>query len=216
MAADAFADAPRFSFLGGQVCLDFANTVDWHASATPTDRLRSYPDLLAWGVQAGLLDEPAAMRLLEAAAHDPQQAMAALERAVALREALFRIFSAVASGHGAAPADLEHLGAARRLAALHERLLPHPDGGYRWAWEDSAALDRALWPVVRDATDLLTSAALRRVRRCQSEDGCGWLFVDSSPSGRRRWCSMQDCGNRAKARRHRQRAKEPGSPGQPP
>jgi predicted RNA-binding Zn ribbon-like protein len=55
--------------------------------------------------------------------------------------------------------------------------------------------------VLLDAADLLTSGAWRRLRQCEGET-CGWLFPDRSKSGRRRWCSMADCGNREKARRH--------------
>jgi predicted RNA-binding Zn ribbon-like protein len=53
-----------------------------------------------------------------------------------------------------------------------------------------------------DAIDLMRFADLSRLRRCEGED-CGWLFLDSSKAGRRRWCDMTVCGNRAKARRHR-------------
>ncbi|TMI77299.1 MAG: hypothetical protein E6H05_00485 [Bacillati bacterium ANGP1] len=64
-----------------------------------------------------------------------------------------------------------------------------------------------MWPVVWAASELLTSADVRRVRQCQSDDGCGWLFIDRSKNGTRRWCSMSVCGNRAKARRHYERTK---------
>jgi predicted RNA-binding Zn ribbon-like protein len=80
--------------------------------------------------------------------------------------------------------------------------------GLAWDWacaED--ALDRVLWPVVHDAAGLLTSQELKRVKKC-ADERCGWLFFDTSRNHSRRWCSMESCGNRAKARRHyeRQRA----------
>ena len=68
------------------------------------------------------------------------------------------------------------------------------------------ALERPLWPVLWAAAELLTSADRDRVRACAS-DPCRWLFLDLSRNRSRRWCSMEDCGNRAKARRHYARSK---------
>jgi predicted RNA-binding Zn ribbon-like protein len=74
--------------------------------------------------------------------------------------------------------------------------------GYAWADDvNEESLDSPLHPGVWSAADLLTSTQLRRVRGC-ADARCGWLFFDASPGGNRRWCSMQECGNRAKARRH--------------
>ena len=75
---------------------------------------------------------------------------------------------------------------------------------FAWDWTPENALDRVLWPVVRDAAELLSGEDLDRVGRC-ADANCGWLFLDTSRNHSRRWCSMKDCGNRAKARRHYQR-----------
>jgi predicted RNA-binding Zn ribbon-like protein len=80
--------------------------------------------------------------------------------------------------------------------------------GPGYVWGDGSAddaLDRPLHPVVWSAADLLTSGQLVHVRSC-ADARCRWLFLDSSPTGRRRWCSMKECGNRAKVRRHYRRA----------
>ena len=66
-----------------------------------------------------------------------------------------------------------------------------------------------LWPIARSAAHLLTSAELTRVRECDGTS-CNWLFFDRSRGGSRRWCSMESCGNRAKARRHYRRRRVPG------
>jgi predicted RNA-binding Zn ribbon-like protein len=63
-----------------------------------------------------------------------------------------------------------------------------------------------LAPIVKSAADLLLSDMLDRVKQCEG-DPCGWLFLDTSRNRSRRWCSMEDCGNRAKARRFYQRKK---------
>src|ERR671930_579256 len=72
--------------------------------------------------------------------------------------------------------------------------------GFAWVADDVLA------PVVWSAAELLTSGPLERVRECPGDDTCGWLFLDTSRNGSRRWCDMRTCGNRAKARRYYRRA----------
>ena len=73
---------------------------------------------------------------------------------------------------------------------------------FEWSWDQGGAeLDRVLWPVVLAAAELLTSGEPARLKLCGGHD-CSWLFLDQSKNRSRRWCSMQDCGNRVKAKRH--------------
>ena len=86
-------------------------------------------------------------------------------------------------------AELEQQGVARRLAET----------------EVTTSIERlVLWPVVWSAVRLLSSPELASVRKCAAP-GCGWLFVDGTKNGSRRWCSMSVCGNRDKVRRYRRR-----------
>ncbi len=200
--------AGTLDLLGGRTSLEFANTVDWHASDQPVEYLTSYEALVAWGQHAGILTDRQAEHLLEEAGRRPTEADAMRERAVVLREAIYRIFAAISAGLPAEHADLAVLNAELSRTSACSRLVPSGEG-YAWDWigaED--ALDRVLWPVVRDAADLLTSGDLDRVGQC-ADDRCGWLFLDTSRNHSRRWCSMEDCGNRAKARRHYQRSRTP-------
>ena len=190
------------------VCLDFSNTLNG-SRAEPKENLHAYADLVAWSRSAGLVDEREAGGLLAAAERDPARAAATFERAIALREAIFRIFSAVAGGRATDPADLARLNAALATAQRRLRLAPAP-AGFAWTWQvdgHDPPLDRPLWPLARAAADLLTGDRADRVRECDSPT-CDWLFMDQSRNRSRRWCDMADCGNRAKARRHyaRQRA----------
>jgi predicted RNA-binding Zn ribbon-like protein len=201
----------RFPLIGGDPALDFANTVGFHASDHPWEWLRGYEALVAWGWQAGLLAEDEAQRLLDEAARRPAAAASALEDAKAVRETIFRLFAAQSDSRPPAPADLAALNAALAQAFAHLTLaLAAPDGGdspVAWTWAAGPGdLDRPLWPVVRAAADLLTDERVGLVRQCAGE-GCGWLFLDTSRKRNRRWCRMADCGNRAKARRHRARHK---------
>ena len=199
--------AGNLALLGGRLCLDFANTVDWRTGEHPQEWLTSYADLVAWSEHAGIVTESEAHHLRDFAARHPTAASAALEQAIALREAIYRIFSAIVDERSPEATDVATLNDALSEALSRLRVTPTV-GGFTWQWasnEDS--LDQMLWPVARSAAELLTADDLSRVQMCAGDD-CGWLFFDTSKNRSRRWCSMEDCGNRAKARRHyrRQRA----------
>lgn len=192
-----------FELSGGTLCLDFVNT--WGDRNRPaTDQLGGYVQLLHFGRQAGLLSESEGARLATLAAAQPNAAAAALGEAREVREALYRIFSARARGVAAAADDLARLNAALGKALARPELAASGEG-FAWLWRAAGDdLAAPLWPIVRSAGDLLTGAELSRVRECDGAQ-CTWLFLDRSRGGSRRWCSMQSCGNRAKARRHYQR-----------
>lgn len=192
-----------FELTGGALCLDFANTVDYRPSERRKDHLENYGDLIAWGRQAGALPPSQARLLLREAARDEKAAAAALHRARELREAVYRVFSAVAASRAAREADVAVLNAAVAGAFQNLRLAPAA-GGYAWTWGGEPDLDRVLWPVVRSAAELLTCPELTCVRECAAEE-CGWLFLDRSKNRTRRWCDMKVCGNRNKVRRFHER-----------
>lgn len=191
----------------GRICLDFANTLSNRLSDEPHEWLDSYNNLLAWGRLVEVLSDEDARALLQEAAAQPEEAHGVLELAIELRESIYRIFSATASGRSPDATDLDGLNAALAQALPHLRLVQDRDA-FTWNWANKGnALDSMLWPVARSAGDLLTSEELQRVGECEG-DGCGWLFLDMSRNRSRRWCDMGDCGNRAKARRHYRRQKE--------
>jgi predicted RNA-binding Zn ribbon-like protein len=190
---------------GGRLCLDYANTADWHASDQPVERLTSYAEFVSWSRQAGVLTENQAKRLLRRAADRPEEARVVMNRAIALREAIYEIFAAVAHGQAPQATDLTALNAALSEMLTRSQIAP-TETGFAWQWAgEQDTLDRPLWSVARSAADLLTSDELRRVGQCADDRGCGWLFLDTSRNHTRRWCSIKDCGNRAKAQRHYER-----------
>jgi predicted RNA-binding Zn ribbon-like protein len=195
-----------FDFSGGELCLDFANTLSG-SRRRPKERLKSYRDLLAWGSQAGILNDEDVRYLGRIAAEHPRKAAAALASAIALREALFRIVASVIAGTPPKDDDLARLNAALPRALEHLRVAPCAKG-CEWEWTgDEGALDRMLWPIARSAADLLVSSEVQRVRRCANREECDWLFIDTTRNRSRRWCDMRSCGNRNKARRHYARKK---------
>jgi predicted RNA-binding Zn ribbon-like protein len=191
------------SLVGGVLCLDFCNTAGDHATEHPSEWLTSYEELVAWSRHAGALTEAGADRLLT---NPPESGAGILQYARDLRETLFRIFAAHARGETPPEGDLQALNAALR-EGLPPRSLARAGNSYRWVWSGTGEEpDRMLWPVLTSAAELLLSPELQRVKECGGA-GCGWLFLDVSRNRSRRWCDMADCGNRAKARRHYQRAR---------
>ena len=186
--------------VGGHPALDFCNTRAGWGDPEPKEYLTAPAVLALWARENGL---PAAGD----AAGKEQDEREALERAVALREALY----ACALHHGT-PAQWDLVSAEAAAARSLGRLVPGA-GGAPARWEPASVAGparAALVAVAAAAGDLLTSPLAAVVAACPGE-GCGWLFAD--PRRKRRWCSMAACGNRAKARRYAERRAAGSGPG---
>ena len=155
--------------------------------------------MLARRANALTTDELARLRAGASAA--PDKAANAVRQALGLREAIYALADAWLAQRDPAQRDLRVLNRYRRAAASRSELVPGTGSLVR-KWSVASALVAPLWPVAESACALLTDEQrLARLRACEG-DGCGWLFIDQSRSGRRRWCDMTVCGNRAKAARH--------------
>jgi predicted RNA-binding Zn ribbon-like protein len=143
-----------------------------------------------------VLSKSAGDRLRRKSAAHPRDARAALAEAVRTREILHEVFTAVAGGRrpGTALRELNALvGDALGRLVLSDT--------FRWEWRDGGdRLDAMLWPVIRSAAELLASSEVGQIRVCGGA-ACGWMFVDRSRNGLRRWCQMRTCGTREKTRR---------------
>lgn len=190
--------------LSETLSIDFANTLYWRGADAPTETFGTLDDLFTWcreqaRVPAGLADACCA----QVTEKGGEPAM--LAHALALREALYRLFHAQAERREPQADDLALLGGFLAEAAPRVALA-RIDGGYAWRiGAADATLAGLLSPVLWSATDLLGGTRLAKVKRC-ANDACQWLFIDDSKNGSRRWCSMSSCGNRAKAYRHYHKA----------
>src|SRR6266498_2266978 len=172
----------QFDRTGDHLALDFANTVSSRHTDQPIERLPDYHALVSFARQTRIVSAAQAARLDAWAEAEPDTAARVRDDAILLREALHRLFNAVAESRPPAAADLE---------ALNERIVRlrlGPDLG--WHWDDPAAPDALLAPVVRAAVELATSAERERVRICGADD-CLWIFLDTSKNRTRRWCDMK-------------------------
>ena len=169
----------------GRLCLDFVRTLRYRGRPWDQEEL-SGDDLLGdWVRQFGPWD---------AATHLDQPGR--VEQARELREAIAILITCALGGGGARSCPAEARDAVNAAAAA---AVPTPelDAVGRVVHRADSVVEATLALVARDALDLVSSSDLRRVRPCSNPE-CQVLFLDSSRPGRRRWCSMGTCGNRAK------------------
>jgi len=176
------------------------NSLDWRGRAQPVETLRDYGDLLRFMVASGALDTGHARTLFDWGERHPKKAARALERAKATREAIARLVKEISAGRKPQRPDVEKLEADCRKAMETRSLVPDAIA-MSWQWKGyETDPDRPRWIAALDAERLLTDARRAPIRECEG-NGCGWFFLDRSRNRRKRWCSMDACGNRAKAQR---------------
>lgn len=192
----------KFDYLidvGGCLCLDFTNTIDWRSSEHEHELLEQPPDLTRWARAVQLLPEPELQLIESTIGADPASAQRDLIRAHDFREGLYRYLAAVAAA--ARPPD----SATDAINATTARVLPYirvTDGDPVFEWQGAqGSVDKILWHVLASFARLLASPERLRLRECANPI-CRWLFVDRSRNGSRRWCSMAICGSRSKNQRY--------------
>ena len=183
-------DGPAYVFDPGSPCLELLVTggpgefARWESLHEPSD-------LADWLATCGLRLDPAQVRVTQAD----------LRHTRSTRDALHRALRALPDHP--APENVARINA----AAAHPPLVPRLSNEGRAIWAPPHDAAQALSEFARDAIALLTGDHVHRVRECAAHD-CRLLFVDTSRPGRRRWCSMDRCGNRAKVRALRERRTE--------
>jgi len=185
------------------LCIDFINTVEWRNSRTrKKEMLRDFSALISWSKQMGILEDKATQILFKAALNHPNKARQIYEKAIEIRELLYRIFSSIAATGQVPDHDLSIFNKYLADSMGKSCCLVASDNRFVWSFcSETDSMDLFLDPIIKSAADLLSSSELKRVKRC-ADDACSWLFMDKSRNNSRRWCSMKGCGNRAKAHRH--------------
>jgi predicted RNA-binding Zn ribbon-like protein len=191
--------AAELPLCGGHLALDFVNTAEQRGHPDAEDVLKTPADLRTWGRRTGLLSTLAT---------SPNEA-AELQRAVHTRELLYALLTARIGGTKPKRTQLGELAELTAEAYGAATLEPSAGGALEWRWDrgDLASVRHA---AVAGAAELLQAEPTGRLKQCPG-DQCGWLFLDTSKRGNRRWCSMNECGQDAKdeqrrARRHSGRA----------
>jgi predicted RNA-binding Zn ribbon-like protein len=206
MGEDENTEMTLFDPSVGDLSLAFVDTVNWRGRDEPEEMLHTCLDLITWSREAGLVDAPQAEILAALAQANPRQAQGVFAEALLLREALYRMISALIAGQTPLPADMQRFNAALG-SALSQRQIQADGAHSHWAWRPTAfLLDGLLSPVLLAAAELLVSEEFTRIRAC-GNDECGWLFIDRSRNRSRKWCSSESCGNRIRVRQFYSRSR---------
>ena len=202
-----------FRYVGGDPSIDLVNTAEWTNRGLEKDRLSGYDRLTQWAEGARVITPADAKRLRAVAAEHPRSSREAYEAARRLRALLQRVFAAVARGTSLG-SELTQLNAVLADALMRAELTRARSGARQgavaWTWRGwGERLESMLWPVTWSVAALLQSDEVSRLRVCDGPE-CGWMYIDRSRNGLRRWCQMDVCGTKAKTRRRRARARRAG------
>src|SRR5215207_1622778 len=205
-------DDTSFIFIGERLWLDFVNTDDLRRGVR-FDALREFETFVQWLEAANVLDGERSAGLRRRAQQQPSGAAASLVDARRVRASLRALAE---RGNSAEKARIDTLTEINRIlgrSAGTRRLEPKDDGTFARSFVPVGdAFAGLMIPVVESAADALVLGELARIRRC-ADGRCPRVFYDGTKNGRRRWCHMATCGNRAKAARHRGRLRQAGDQG---
>ena len=204
---DKKRDAGNLKLLGGRLCLDFVNTLDWRGTDTPQEFLNTFHDLVSWSRHVGICSQQETGNLYQMADRSNAEAKSVLNRAIKLRETIYRLFVASIASRNPVKEDLTAFNI-NLCQTMKESQITATKEGYAWDIAgNKMSLDWILNPIIHSAAEILVSDELKKIKTC-ADSACGWLFIDVSRNQSRRWCDMKDCGNRAKATRFYQKKQE--------
>lgn len=184
--------------VSGHPGLELCNTLAGWGEETAYDYLQDYAHLASLAAALGLIDRGRMRSLLQEAEAHPEAAHRVLAETRRFRASLY----AVLTQDRPAGKDVERVSRTFAAAAAARRLDRVGTWGSRWVISQEVGLRAPLLALAWEARSLVESDEHTTVGRCPGSE-CGWLFTN--PSGRRRWCVMSVCGNRAKARRYAER-----------
>ena len=187
-----------YKLVGGELSLDFVNTVSWPGEERAHDWFDRGENVTRWAAAVGIIGARA-RKMIDA--RPRVRTVKELSEVRRIRDDLRSVLWPLARGEWPPPSAIDALN--RRLAAAcSSRYIDRRTG--RWAWKRPASLSDVLAPVVWNAAHVLTELDRERLRYCPA---CDWLFYDTTRSANRRWCDMLDCGSRDKALRYYHRSK---------
>jgi predicted RNA-binding Zn ribbon-like protein len=179
-------------FVAGNAGLDFVNTAELRGHPEAGDVIATAADLRRWGQRYGLLSD--------AGGRDPGGQE--LDCALGARELIYAVFVARIDGRAPSRAQLDQLATLAAAAYAAAELRHDETGAIEWSWPRSE-LSTVRHTAVAEALKLLEQPPTPRLKQCPG-DQCGWLFLDATKRGNRRWCEMRNCGQEAKDDRRRQ------------
>jgi len=192
----------RFWHIGNRLAIDFGNTITDRAGK---DGLAGWSDVVAFLLEDGIIERSEARRLQRLSEVDSRRAASAFRAARELRDAVREVATRIGSKKVVPTQVIDRINSVMRLGHGYHALAPH---GTQWSMhfvqngDDPVA---ALVPIARSAAEIIADPhAHNAIRKCGNPE-CLLYFYDTSRAGKRRWCSMAVCGNRAKVAAHMER-----------
>jgi predicted RNA-binding Zn ribbon-like protein len=190
--------------VGSELAFDLTNTSSGRGGPRWLEHLQSAENVIDWARRAKVLTEKDHRQLRGRLAANRRLASQLLARTIALRDLIYGIGVAIASGGRPRGGRMDQLVGIHAGCLSRARLVP-TGATFAWVWNPAEhPVEAILGPVALSAMSLLSGADLSRIKQCPG-DHCGWLFFDTTKNKRRRWCEMEVCGNRAKQKRRRAR-----------
>lgn len=184
-----------YKLIGGSLCFDFTNTVSWRGQENSHEWFDPIDNLVVWAQLTHILDTTEVTALREHMNVSPEINERTLHTLITTRETLYRAFSNVISDKRPDEKDLQSINIQVKAALSHLEISSF-NGGFELTWQRKvSALQKVRYSVIKSAADVLITEDLTRVKKCPS---CQWLYLDKSKNKSRRWCTMEDCGNRHK------------------
>jgi predicted RNA-binding Zn ribbon-like protein len=188
------------------VWVRFVNTLAF-THGQPADAVPNADALIGWLRRARLLSDRAASAERAQLREDPDEGARRVQRFHDLRDLIRAIAVEVTETEQLSRGNVRALNHILRHGLHYHQLEVSPDGTEYGLARVGDRLDQARATIAGTLADFLASRAVSRLRICANE-GCREIFIDRSPTGRRRWCDMRTCGNQAKAARHRARLRQ--------
>ena len=175
--------------------------------AAAADALASFDAYVAWLEGAGLLDAERGDTVRRRSLLQPAGATAALLEARRMRAALRTLAEGTRGSEEDNALALAEVNRVLGRSAGMRRIERRGTGEFARTFVATGdAFAGLLLPLVESATDSMVRGELDRVRRCANPP-CARVFYDDTKNRSRRWCEMTTCGNRAKAKRHREKTR---------
>jgi predicted RNA-binding Zn ribbon-like protein len=186
-----------YKLVGDEISFDLINTISWKGTEREHDWLDRPKNFIDWAVAVGLIDTRKARVFKRRSMADLAKAM---EMVRTIRNDLFNVLFPLAVK------EKPSRKAMIKFEAWIQRIVRHRHidiSSYQWIWNDPCSFAEILFPVIWNASHIITGVDHSRIRNCPA---CNWIFYDRTRNRSRRWCDMEDCGSRDKSLRyyHRQ------------
>jgi predicted RNA-binding Zn ribbon-like protein len=183
-----------------RLCCNFVNTLySWKKEDT-NDFLTDYDTFIEWCHKLAVCDEDQLIQFRQKAIKEPNEAMITMDKIREIRLLLHQLLSAIAAKDQGKivqflaainPFITDALGRITLDFSGNTFLISYP--------KKTIPLISPIWPVLKSLYDMLTEDQLSRIKECPT---CGWVFLDETKNGKRRWCNPLNCGTKDKMDRY--------------